>query len=177
MADMAKAGLSRHEGTKPDSAKAGPVSKSRLTPGYCHHRRNRAGTGWYRRGSADGGRQNRRHLADHSCVHCAGRHPRRSDGKHSDVCTQGRHAAPDPCVTRQNPAPGCGHRRINRICPQARRNGLVSLEAEAMGIQDPFLKKALTLAVDGTDLQEMRNMMQLDMDVADSRATAEARVV
>jgi chemotaxis protein MotA len=59
---------------------------------------------------------------------------------------------------------------------QARKNGLVSLESEAMDIQDPFLKKALTLAVDGTDLQEIRNMMQLDMDISDSRAQAEAKV-
>jgi chemotaxis protein MotA len=30
--------------------------------------------------------------------------------------------------------------------------------------------------VDGTDLQEIRNMMQLDMDISDSRAQAEAKV-
>src|SRR5271168_3691923 len=59
---------------------------------------------------------------------------------------------------------------------KARKNGLVSLESEAAEIADPFLRKALTLAVDGTDLQEIRNMMQLDMDIADSRAQAEARV-
>lgn len=59
---------------------------------------------------------------------------------------------------------------------KARKNGLVSLENESLTIQDPFLKKALTLAVDGTDLQEIRNMMQLDMDIADSRAQAEAKV-
>jgi chemotaxis protein MotA len=59
---------------------------------------------------------------------------------------------------------------------KARKNGLVSLESEAMDIKDPFLKKALTLAVDGTDLQEIRNMMQLDMDITDSRAQAEAKV-
>jgi len=59
---------------------------------------------------------------------------------------------------------------------KARKNGLVSLESEAAAIQDPFLKKALTLAVDGTDLQEIRNMMQLDMDITDSRAQAEAKV-
>jgi len=59
---------------------------------------------------------------------------------------------------------------------KARKNGLVSLESEAAEIQDPFLKKALTLAVDGTDLQEIRNMMQLDMDISDNRAQAEAKV-
>jgi len=59
---------------------------------------------------------------------------------------------------------------------KARKNGLVSLENEALEIQDPFLRKALTLAVDGTDLQEIRNMMQLEMDTAESRALAEAKV-
>lgn len=59
---------------------------------------------------------------------------------------------------------------------KARKNGLVSLEGEAAEIADPFLRKALTLAVDGTDLQEIRNMMQLDMDLTDSRAQAEAKV-
>ncbi len=38
---------------------------------------------------------------------------------------------------------------------QARKNGLVSLEQEAEEIADPFLRKALNLAVDGTDLQEI----------------------
>jgi chemotaxis protein MotA len=59
---------------------------------------------------------------------------------------------------------------------KARKNGLVSLESEALEISDPFLRKALTLAVDGTDLQELRNMMQLDIDIADNRALAESKV-
>jgi chemotaxis protein MotA len=59
---------------------------------------------------------------------------------------------------------------------QARKNGLVSLESEALEIEDPFLRKALTLAVDGTDLEEIRNMMQLEIDTAENRALAEAKV-
>lgn len=59
---------------------------------------------------------------------------------------------------------------------KARKNGLVSLENEALAIPDPFLRKALTLAVDGTDLQELRNMMQLEIDMVDGRAVAEAKV-
>ncbi len=58
----------------------------------------------------------------------------------------------------------------------ARRNGLVALEDEAMKIQDPFLRKALNLAVDGTDLQEIRGMMQLDIELSENQALAEARV-
>jgi chemotaxis protein MotA len=59
---------------------------------------------------------------------------------------------------------------------KARKNGLVSLENEALEIQDPFLRKALTLAVDGTDLQEIRNMMQLEIETVENRALAEAKV-
>src|SRR5580700_2998876 len=48
---------------------------------------------------------------------------------------------------------------------KARKNGLVSLEQEAFAIEDPFLKKALTLAVDGTDLQEIRKMLELEIEL------------
>jgi chemotaxis protein MotA len=58
----------------------------------------------------------------------------------------------------------------------ARRNGLVSLEDEALKVKDSFLRKALNLAVDGTDLQEIRSMMQLDIEITENRAFAEARV-
>jgi chemotaxis protein MotA len=58
----------------------------------------------------------------------------------------------------------------------ARRNGLSALEDDAMQVQDPFLRKALNLAVDGTDLQEIRSMMQLDIELAGNQAEAEARV-
>lgn len=58
----------------------------------------------------------------------------------------------------------------------ARRNGLVSLEGDAMQIENPFLRKALMLAVDGTDLQEIRNMMQLEIELSERQGFAEARV-
>jgi chemotaxis protein MotA len=58
----------------------------------------------------------------------------------------------------------------------ARRGGLVSLENDALEVQDPFLRKALNLAVDGTDLQEIRGMMQLDIELSENRALAEAKV-
>ncbi|MGA2880446.1 MAG: flagellar motor protein [Bryobacteraceae bacterium] len=58
----------------------------------------------------------------------------------------------------------------------ARRSGLVALEDEAMQVQDPFLRKALNLAVDGTDLQEIRNMMQLEIELSENQGLAEAHV-
>lgn len=59
---------------------------------------------------------------------------------------------------------------------KARKQGIVSLEAEADLIEDPFLRKALTLAVDGTDLQEIRRMMELEIAVEERRTEAEAKV-
>jgi chemotaxis protein MotA len=59
---------------------------------------------------------------------------------------------------------------------KARKNGIVSLEREADEIEDPFLRKALSLAVDGTDLQEFRKMMEIDIVLGEQAAEAEARV-
>jgi chemotaxis protein MotA len=47
---------------------------------------------------------------------------------------------------------------------QARKQGIVSLDSELENIQDPFLKKTLMLAVDGTEPQEIRKMMELELD-------------
>jgi chemotaxis protein MotA len=59
---------------------------------------------------------------------------------------------------------------------KARKNGIVALEDEAESIADPFLKKALNLAIDGTDLQDIRAMMELEMEIEEYRAESEARV-
>src|SRR5215470_10589 len=59
---------------------------------------------------------------------------------------------------------------------KARKQGIVSLETEAAAVSDPFLRKALNLAVDGTDLQELRKMMEIDMTLAEESGEAEAKV-
>lgn len=51
-----------------------------------------------------------------------------------------------------------------RYANRARREGIVSLDAELENIQEPFLKKSLMLAVDGTEPQELRQMMELELD-------------
>jgi len=51
-----------------------------------------------------------------------------------------------------------------RFAKQARREGIVSLDAELDQIREPFLKKSLMLAVDGTEPQELRSMMELEMN-------------
>jgi chemotaxis protein MotA len=59
---------------------------------------------------------------------------------------------------------------------KARRHGITSLEADAAAIEDPFLNKALNLAVDGTDLQVLQHMMDLEIALREQRSEAEARV-
>ena len=59
---------------------------------------------------------------------------------------------------------------------KARKNGIVSLETDAPSIADPFLRKAINLAVDGTDLQELRKMLDLDISLSEHLAEAEAKV-
>jgi chemotaxis protein MotA len=66
--------------------------------------------------------------------------------------------------------------QLIQFATKARKNGIVSLEAEAAAVPDPFLRKALGLAVDGTDLQELRKMMETDTFLAEEAAETEAKV-
>ncbi|MCC7175675.1 MAG: flagellar motor protein [Bryobacterales bacterium] len=59
---------------------------------------------------------------------------------------------------------------------KARKSGIVSLEQEVMGIPDPFLQKALNLAIDGMELKELRKMMELEIGLEEQRAEEEAKV-
>jgi chemotaxis protein MotA len=61
-----------------------------------------------------------------------------------------------------NPAAMVGE--LVKYANKARREGIVSLDAELANIEDPFLKKSLMLAVDGTEPQELRKMMELELD-------------
>lgn len=66
--------------------------------------------------------------------------------------------------------------RIVDYSTKARKNGIVSLEQAANDAEDPFLRKALNLAVDGTDLQELRRMMELEIAIEEHHAESEAKI-
>jgi chemotaxis protein MotA len=53
---------------------------------------------------------------------------------------------------------------LTSYATRARKNGLMSLDAELESIQDPFLRKAMTLAVDGTHSPELRQRLEFEMD-------------
>jgi chemotaxis protein MotA len=59
---------------------------------------------------------------------------------------------------------------------RARKNGIVSLDAEIANIQDPFLRRALMLAVDGTEPHELRKIMELNLSVQEEHAEKVAQV-
>ena len=46
----------------------------------------------------------------------------------------------------------------------ARREGIIALDKELSDIHDPFLRRGLMLAVDGTDPEELRKIMELELD-------------
>jgi chemotaxis protein MotA len=54
--------------------------------------------------------------------------------------------------------------RLVEYAQKARREGIVSLDSELNSIEDPFLKKSLMLAVDGTEPDELRKIMELELD-------------
>jgi chemotaxis protein MotA len=58
---------------------------------------------------------------------------------------------------------------IVALCMQVRRNGWMSLDAQLDRIDDPFLRKAITLAVDGVQHDALRVAMEIDLDLRDER--------
>ena len=67
---------------------------------------------------------------------------------------------------------GMVHDLVN-YAHQARREGIVSLDSRLEEVEDAFLKKTLMLAVDGTEPQELRQIMELELD---SQAEHEEKV-
>lgn len=65
-----------------------------------------------------------------------------------------------------NPAnnPQTTIRRLVKFAQKARREGIVSLDSDLPEIDDPFLRKSLTLAVDGTEPDELRKIMELELN-------------
>jgi chemotaxis protein MotA len=60
---------------------------------------------------------------------------------------------------------------------KARKNGMVSLEADVPNVSDPFLRKAISLAVDGVQLHALRDLMELDMRMEEIESETDARLL
>ena len=55
-------------------------------------------------------------------------------------------------------------KEIVTFAHKARKEGIVSLDRELDNVHEPFLRKALMLAVDGTEPQELTKMMELELE-------------
>jgi chemotaxis protein MotA len=60
-------------------------------------------------------------------------------------------------------------RELVGFAQKARKEGIVSLDKDLERIEDPFLKKSLMLAIDGTEPQELRKMMEMELQNREER--------
>lgn len=58
----------------------------------------------------------------------------------------------------------------------ARRDGLLALEQHVRDIDDPFLKKGLELAVDGTDPEELAGILEAEAEAVKTRGNKAAKL-
>lgn len=66
--------------------------------------------------------------------------------------------------------------QMGALAVKARKAGILSLEDELDGIADPFLRRGLRLAVDGTNPTTLRHMLEAENDAHAEREEAPARV-
>jgi chemotaxis protein MotA len=59
---------------------------------------------------------------------------------------------------------------------KARREGLLALEEAARSVEDPFLRKGVELAVDGTDPEEIRAILEAEIEAKRGTEKAQAKV-
>jgi chemotaxis protein MotA len=60
-------------------------------------------------------------------------------------------------------------RELVGFAQKARKEGIVSLDKDLEKVEDPFLKKSLMLAIDGTEPQELRKMMEMELQNREER--------
>ena len=62
------------------------------------------------------------------------------------------------------PEPDSLVQNLLRYAYKARRDGILSLDAEVARIKDPFLRESLMLAIDGVNSADLRKMMELQLE-------------
>jgi len=63
---------------------------------------------------------------------------------------------------------------IVKLAEKARREGLLALEDEAENVEDPFIKKGISLVVDGTDPELVKDILESDLDAMEARHSQQA---
>jgi chemotaxis protein MotA len=65
---------------------------------------------------------------------------------------------------------------VVKLADRARREGLLALEEEIKNVDDDFLKRGLQLAVDGMDSDELREMLESEIDAKRRRDKSGAKL-
>jgi chemotaxis protein MotA len=77
------------------------------------------------------------------------------------IALSGKVTAPDDAVAT-----------VVSFAEKARRQGLLALEEEARQIDDPFLRKGIEMSVDGADPEEIRDILEQDLQAMKGRHKA-----
>ena len=78
-------------------------------------------------------------------------------------------------VTKKAVPPGGSVETIVALATRARREGLLALESEVAALEDPFLRRALEMAVDGTDSDEVAEILGAEIDAKRAADNAAAK--
>ena len=73
--------------------------------------------------------------------------------------------------------PGDVIEKMVKYAERARREGMLALEEDSENETDPFLRKGLRLAVDGTDPQLLEKILETDVEQLESRHANGAKVL
>jgi chemotaxis protein MotA len=65
---------------------------------------------------------------------------------------------------------------VMELAERARREGLLALEEAVKGVEDPFLKRGIEMAVDGTDPEELREILEAEITAARQRGKASSKL-
>lgn len=65
---------------------------------------------------------------------------------------------------------------VMQLAEHARKEGLLSLEEAATHVEDPFLRRGIELAVDGTDPDELADILEAEITATRQRGAASAKL-
>src|SRR5204862_6122875 len=79
-------------------------------------------------------------------------------------------------IKEQKIEPNAVINEVIKLTNKARREGIISLEKDAAGIQDEFFRKAIMMAVDGSEPKELRQTMEVELQYMEERGEHSAKV-
>lgn len=78
--------------------------------------------------------------------------------------------------TAKVPPPDASVAQLVELAEQARRNGLLALEESARSVEDPFLKQGVEMLVDGTEPNELRDILEAKVDAKRAEDKSHAKL-